>query len=281
MTPSWGAGQEPPVTPIAPIGWLRVICRAVPLALLLALCLALLMLLRLFERPLFGPRRPVTPYITRFACRAGLWLIGIRFELRGAPIRSGGAMVANHASWLDIFALNVAAPVYFVSKSEVAHWPGIGPMARAVGTLFIERKANKAQAQTQQFRERLAAGHLLMFFPEGTSTDGLQVLPFKTTLFQAFFDPALGHDMAVQPISLRFIPPPGAQARLYGWWGDMSFGSHLLYVLAQPRQGAARLIYHPPLMVRDFASRKELALAAETAVRAGHADMARSDYSIK
>ena len=177
--------------------------------------------------------------------------------------------MANHASWLDIFVLNAAKRVYFVSKAEVARWPGIGWLARATGTLFIARDRRQAAAQVALFRERLQAGHKLLFFPEGTSTDGLQVLPFKPTLFAAFTDPALGPDLAIQPVSVAYHAPAGADPRFYGWWGDMAFGPHLLSTLTARRQGRVEVVYHPPIRVADHADRKALARAAETAVRGG------------
>jgi 1-acyl-sn-glycerol-3-phosphate acyltransferase len=180
------------------------------------------------------------------------------------------AVVCNHGSWLDIFSLNAAKRIYFVSKSEVARWPGIGWLARATGTVFIERNRARAVEQTKVFEDRLLAGHKLLFFPEGTSTDGLQVLPFKTTLFQAFFAQNLRDEIAVQPVSVVYTAPAGLDSRFYGWWGDMSFGAHLLTTLAPARQGAVRVIYHTPLNVAAFENRKALALACEEAVRAGH-----------
>lgn len=231
-----------------------------------------LLLLRLIERPIFGLHRPITPHITQMVCRAAFWVLGMRFVRRGTPMERRGAVVANHTSWLDIFALNAAKRIYFVSKSEVAGWPGIGWLARATGTVFIRRDRAEARSQTEVFRTRLLAGHKLLFFPEGTSTDGLQVLPFKTTLFEAFFDPALRDEIAVQPVSVIYHAPQGEDPRFYGWWGDMSFGAHLLTTLAARKQGAVEVVYHPPVPVADFAGRKALAQHCEAIVRAGHAD---------
>ena len=99
-------------------GVVRAIVRGIPLAILVFGCLFLLLLLRLIEKPLFGLRRPWTPYITQFVCRNAFRLMGIRFAVNGTPIRDRGAVVANHSSWLDIFSLNAAQQVYFVSKAE-------------------------------------------------------------------------------------------------------------------------------------------------------------------
>ena len=232
--------------------------------------LGLLLILRLIERPLFGPARPITPHLVQAVCRAALWLMGFGFSVQGQPMVQRGLVVANHASWLDIFALNAAQRVYFVSKSEVARWPAIGWLARATGTLFITRRAVEAKRQQREFESRLRAGHRLLFFPEGTSTDSTFILPFKPTLFAALFGPDMG-DLYVQPATLRYRAPEGQPASFYGWWGDMEFAPHLATTLTARSQGRIEVILHPPLRVADFAGRKALAAACEQAVRAGAA----------
>ena len=269
MSPTWRSEKEPAADPVSAAGWLRVALRGSAIAGLFAACFALLAALRLVERPLFGLRRPWTPRITQFVCRSSLRLLGMRYRTKGQVMRGGGAVVANHASWLDILTLNARKRIYFVSKSEVAEWPAIGRMARTVGTVFITRDARDAAAQRAIFEARLAAGHKLLFFPEGTSTDGQRVLPFKSTLFAAFFAPELRDALHVQPVSVVYHAPAGADARFYGWWGEMDFGAHMLKVLAAPRQGSVEVIYHAPLKVADFSDRKALARAAEEAVRRG------------
>ena len=270
MNPRW-EGEDWPVYPrITGMGWLRVCLRAVLLIVLVFGGLLILLLVRLIERPFCGLNRPVTPYITQFVCRTAFVILGIKHRVEGTPMQSRGAVVANHSSWLDIFSLNAAKRIYFVSKSEVAHWPGIGWLARATGTVFIERNRAQARAQTQVFQDRLLAGHKLLFFPEGTSTDGLRVLPFKTTLFEAFFTPELRAELAIQPVSVYYSAPLNGDPRLYGWWGDMTFGGHLLEILALAQQGSVTLRYHAPLRVADYPDRKALARACEQAVRTGH-----------
>lgn len=271
MSAAWQGGTQPEGPEFGAGGWLRVIWRGGALAVLVFGGLVILLLCRLIERPLCGLRRPVTPYITQFVCRGAFVVLGIKLRVTGAPMVARGAVVANHTSWLDIFALNASKRVYFVSKSEVANWPGIGWLARATGTVFIERDRARAKEQTEVFEARLLAGHKLLFFPEGTSTDGQQVLPFKTTLFQSFFAQGLKAQMSLQPVTLRYTAPKGADARFYGWWGDMDFAPHLLATLALARQGRVDVTYGAPLAVSDFANRKALAQACEDAVRAGHA----------
>ncbi len=259
-----------PMGRIGALGWLRVVLRILPFFVVTYGGLLLLLLVRAIEAPIYGQARPVTPYITQGVCRAALAIIGLRLRVRGRPMRARGAVVANHSSWLDIFVLNACDRVYFVSKAEVAQWPGIGWLARATGTVFIARDPSKAKSQQELFEARLRAGHRLLFFPEGTSTDSLRVLPFKSTLFAAFFTHGMEHVMHIQPVSLHYVAPAGADKRLYGWWAEMYFAPHLLHVLAQPRQGWVEVGFHDEVAVDAFASRKELAAHCEAVVRSGH-----------
>lgn len=269
MNATWKNKQAPHGHRLSWLDYLRVIRRGVPLGLLVFGGLLLLLLIRLVERPLFGLHRPITPHITQFVCRNAFRILGIRFTTNGAPMHQNGAVVANHAGWLDIFSLNARKRVYFVSKSEVASWPLIGWLARATGTVFINRDRKEAQSQIEVFRTRLTAGHMLLFFPEGTSSDSQRVLPFKSTLFAAFFTPELRDFMWVQPVTIRYFAPEGHDPRFYGWWGDMEFAPHLLQTLATKRQGQVELVYHTPVKVSDFAGRKDLAAHCEATVRDG------------
>jgi lyso-ornithine lipid O-acyltransferase len=190
--------------------------------------------------------------------------------VHGKPMTRQGAIVANHSSWLDVFALNAVQRIYFVAKSEVSGWPGIGWLARATGTVFIARKGTEAKRQKEVFEARLMAGHRLLFFPEGTSTDGIRVLPFKSTLFAAFFSPALVRSTHIQPVTVVFHAPEGADPRHYGWWGDMTFADHLLKMLATGRQGRVEITFHPEVPVDAFENRKVLAQHCERVIRTAH-----------
>ncbi len=269
MSPIWGSDVQPPDHGrIRAAGWARAAIRGVPLVTLVFGGLLLLLLVRQIERPLHGQRRPWTPHITRAVCRGALRFIGLRLDVRGRVDPRHGAVVANHSSWLDIFVLNAVKNIYFVSKAEVAGWFGIGWLARATGTVFVERDRKHAAAQRDMLRERLDLGHKLLFFPEGTSTDGRRVLPFKPTLFQALID-TQAQGLTVQPVSVTYHAPKGEDPRYYGWWGDMEFGPHLIRLLAAPRTGSVTVIYHAGLAVTDFIDRKALAKACETSVRDG------------
>ncbi|WP_306114420.1 MULTISPECIES: 1-acyl-sn-glycerol-3-phosphate acyltransferase [unclassified Roseovarius] len=269
MSSTWNPDEELPLPPITPAGWLRVLVRGVAMVLILVAGVTVALFLRLIEIPFCKQNRPLSPHITQWVARAWFLILGMRHETSGARMKMPGAVVANHASWLDIFTLNARKRIYFVSKSDVAGWPVIGFLARLVGTVFIARDPKQARAQTELFEQRLLSGHKLLFFPEGTSTDGMRVLRFKSTLFQALFSPQLRDTLYVQPVTVIYHAPQGQDPRFYGWWGHMAFGPHLLHVLAAAKHGSVRVIYHDPVPVRDFDGRKALAAHAEAAVRGG------------
>ncbi len=262
---TWDGAPQPPAVRPGVRGWLRIARRGMPALAAIALGLVVLLALRLPERLAFGARRPVTPWITRGVCAVALRLVGLRRIVRGRAVAGPGALVANHASWLDILALNACAPMRFVSKAEVGGWPGIGWLARATGTVFIRRDRRLAATHRDALGEALAGGGLLALFPEGTSSDGCRVLPFKSTLFAALATP----DRPVQPVTLRYVAPPGSPRDLYGWWGDRDLAGSLVAVLSTRRRGRVEVTFHPPLDPADHPDRKALARAAEAAVRGG------------
>jgi len=113
-----------------------------------------------------------------------------------------GLVVANHVSWLDILVMNAAHPVRFLSKSDVKAWPLLGRLIEGSGTLFIERsKRRDAMRVVQTITGYLRDGHRIAVFPEGTTNDGIHVLPFHGNLIQA----ALDADCAVTPVGIRYV----------------------------------------------------------------------------
>lgn len=268
---TWHGEAAPPalVRP-GPLGWLLVATRGLGIVTVLLIGVILILPMRGIERLFAGPRRPVSGPHVQMVCRLCLWIIGLRWRCEGRPMRGPGAVVANHSSWLDIFVLNAAMPVFFVSKAEVAAWPGINILTRVTDTHFVARDPRLARQQAEEFAGRTRAGHRLLFFPEGTSSDGRRILPFKATLFQGFLDPALPETLVIQPMSAHYHAPTGRDPRFYGWWGSMALGPHLLAVLAQPRQGSVTVRLMPPIPVAGE-TRKTLAAAAETAIGDGFA----------
>lgn len=267
MSLTWRGDSELVLPAPGMLGLARAALRGVPLLLLLTAGLAASLLLRAVERPLCGPRRPVTSWVAVAVSRAALRLLGLRVAVRGRRFAGPGALVANHSSWLDVLVLNAQGPAVFVAKSEVAGWIGIGWLARATGTIFVRREARgEAAAQVRALASRLGAGQTIVLFPEGTSTDNRRVLPFRSALFAGLAAPGLPEGLAVQPVTLRYRAPPQADPRFYGWFGGASFGPHALAVLAAPRQGGVRVTLHPPIPAAGR-HRKSLAAQAEAAVR--------------
>lgn len=260
-------GDHPPVMPRPHVlGWLLVILRGLLIGLILLIGVVLIIPLRFAERLATGPRRPVTGPFVQLVCRLCLWVLGLRLTIKGRPMTGPGAVVANHSSWLDIFILNAAMPVFFVSKAEVASWPGINILTRVTDTHFVTRSPKLARQQADEFAERTRAGHRLLFFPEGTSSDGQRILPFKPTLFQGFLDPELPEGLAIQPMTANYQAPKGRDPRFYGWWGEMGLGPHLLAVLGQYPQGQVTVTLHDPIPVAGE-TRKTLCAKAEAAIQ--------------
>jgi 1-acyl-sn-glycerol-3-phosphate acyltransferase len=134
-----------------------------------------------------------------------LQCLGVTVRVTGTPQPGAVLMVANHVSWLDIPALHASAPrTHFVSKSAIAHWPLLGRLARAGGTLFIERERKRdALRVVHEVAAALRLGDAVAVFPEGTTGAGHEVLPFHANLLQA----AITTATAVQPIVLRYSEP--------------------------------------------------------------------------
>ncbi len=266
---TWRSAMEPEPARVSAFGYARALIRGVVFAVFAFACLGGLLLVRVVERPIWNHGRPWTRHFPRLVCRFALVVMGIRYRRYGIPMDRPGAVVANHMSWIDIFALRAEIDVYFVAKSEVADWPVISWFSRAVGTIHVSRRRMGALDQGKLLQDRLCAGHRLMFFPEGTSTDGSLVLPFKSTLFAPFFADEMMERLWIQPVTLIYDAPEGEDRRHYCWWGDMGLAAHLHRVFSASRRGSVEVIFHPPLRVADHPDRKALARACEEVVRRG------------
>jgi 1-acyl-sn-glycerol-3-phosphate acyltransferase len=269
MKITWYSPEPPPDLP-APRGlaWLRVVRRGLGVMLLLLLLLPALFAARGIDTVRHG-RRPLSPRIMQAFGAGCLRAIGLPLTVKGRPDGAAGAVVSNHTGWLDILVLAAALPVTFVSKDAVAGWPVIGPLARWTGTLFIARDRRQAPQQAERLAERLRAGSRMLFFPEGTSTDGRRVVRFHAPLFGGLLAAAGDTPFRVQPVSVVLHGPGGADPRFYAWWGDTELAPHLLAVLARRRHGRVTVVLHPPVETVPGEDRKALAGRLETIVRAG------------
>lgn len=130
-----------------------------------------------------------------------------------------GLLVANHISWLDIYAINAVAPTTFLSKDEVLHWPVIGWLAKRVGTLFLERGSRTAALRAKEcLVAELRAGRLVGVFPEGTTGFGDHVMPFHAALFQS----AIDAEVAIVPALIRYTDHLGRPSRATAYVGETS-----------------------------------------------------------
>lgn len=271
MRAGWNGAEPPPLPPLTRRERWRLVLRAAWAAVALAVLFALFLPLRAVDLVLerLAGRRltALGPGTVRVWAAQALPTLGLRFVTEGVPMQCPGAFVANHSSWIDIVALQRAAAPFLVSKAEVRAWPGIGVIGRAIGTMFIDRRPAEARRQEAALFARLARGDRMAIFPEGTSSDGRRVLPFKSSLFGVFLAAGLPPDTAVQPVTIAYRPRAGLPANFYGWWGEMDFASHIRNVLARSTGGTVTLTFHAPLALADHPDRKALARAAEAAVR--------------
>jgi 1-acyl-sn-glycerol-3-phosphate acyltransferase len=219
-------------------------------------------------------RRPKTAAAILRLIYGGLVRIcGFRIERVGKPRRQAPTLyVANHCSYFDIMVLGSLLDATFVAKKEVGQWPGIGFLARLAGTVFVERRARHSRTQRDEMKARLdGEAQSLILFPEGTSSDGMSVLPFKSALFSVA--EAGGAALPVQPISLAYTSldklPMGRNWRsFFAWYGDMELADHIWMALGLGR-ATVTVVFHPPVSMESLPSRKALADHCFTTVRHG------------
>lgn len=197
-------------------------------------------------------RLPLRKRLPRFYHATCCRILGIEVQARGAPSADHPVLfVANHASYLDITVLGSLIPGSFVSKAEVADWPFFGLLAKLQRTVFIDRRSAKAASHRDEVGWRLAAGDDLILFPEGTSSDGNRVLPFKSALFSVADPRGRQRPLVVQPVSVAYTHidglPLGREWRPHvAWYGDMEIGDHIFNLIALGRL-RVEVTFHPPL----------------------------------
>lgn len=188
--------------------------------------------------------------------------LGVRIAPCQPALPASALIVCNHISWLDVFILNALSEATFVCKDEVKAWPGIGTLVHYSGTLFIERGSRAAAARTAQaIADRLAGEERVAVFPEGTTTQGSSLLPFKAALFQS----AIQAGAPVHPVCLRYADAQGQPSTAPAYDGDLSFVRSLLNIARSSRL-QARLNFLEPLPPGQ--ERRQLAREAETRIAA-------------
>lgn len=188
-----------------------------------------------------------------------LQILGIRLHVSGR-VPTGGLLVANHISFLDIFVINAIAPAAFVAKADVARWPLIGWLCGKTGNLFVRRGSARSAHRTACGMEvLLRAGQLLAVFPEGTTTAGADALPFHPGLLQS----AVAAAAPVRCVALRYTDGGGRRRMEPAYVGDISLLS-CLHRICGAVDLHARVDVLPALAGDD---RRELALRARQAIR--------------
>jgi 1-acyl-sn-glycerol-3-phosphate acyltransferase len=200
--------------------------RAVALVLALVMCILRYWLLRL-RGPITMERRAQWVQASAKGILTGL---GITYQVEGQP-PTRGLVVSNHLSYLDILILSAAMPCFFVAKMEIGGWPFFGKAARLGGTIFLDRSSlSSAMSVAEQMAERLKLPIPVLLFPEGTSTDGSQVLPFHPRLI----DPATSTGVQITAAAVSYVIEGGVEERELCWFGDTEFVPHLLKALETP-----------------------------------------------
>lgn len=239
------AGQPPAV---ALTGWVRLWLRVALLALSLALILPFHLIWRIAGQP--------SPFPRLFLGIAGR-ACGARVRRAGTPLKRDVFYIANHVSWVDILAISGASGTAFVSKAEINDAPVVGWLARQNRTVFVAREDRLGVAdQINRLRDALAENWSVTVFPEGTTTDGYSLLPFKTPMLKVLEPPPPG--VMVQPVLLWY----GREAREISWIGAEQGKDNAVRILSRRGTFPVLVEFLEPFHPRDFPGRK--AIAAES-----------------
>ncbi len=208
--------------------------------------------------------------------RAAVRLVGVRVHVHGAPAPERPLLlISNHVSWLDIMVLGSVMELSFISKAEVAKWPIFGLFAKLQRSVFVDRERRAKTGEiTAEIAERLGKGDVLVLFGEGTSSNGIHVLPFRTALVGGVARAAQiagGGTATIQPLAINYTQLHGVPMGRFhkprvAWYGDMDMAGHLWWVL---NHGVidVDVMFADPVPFTDGADRKRTAKAAEDVVR--------------
>lgn len=235
-------------TPLAPREWVRFVLRTLGILLGLLVSVPLHYLYRVFA---YG-----SPFPMLFL-RYTAWIIGARVKIHGTPLRRDVFFIANHVSWVDILALAGATGTAFVAKFELSQVPVIGWLCRLNRTVFVKRENRMGVAQQiNALKEALADNWSVTVFPEGTTTDGRSLLPFKSSMLSVLEPPPAG--VLVQPVVLDY----GDVAEFIGWIGEEGGVNNAMRVMGRKGSFPLRITYLEPFSPEDYRGRKAIAAQA-------------------
>ncbi len=184
--------------------------------------------------------------LTKWWCRRLLKCFNIRVISFGelpAVNASNNMFLCNHVSWADIYALNSVLPLQFIAKSDINHWPILGYLVRKSGTIFINRSSRKDTSRiVETTTKRLLAGANVGFFPEGTTTDGTTLAPFKSSIVQA----AINAKAKLHPVAIRYPLATGDINTAMAYAGETTLAESMMNVLRQ-KEPMVELHYLMPI----------------------------------
>ena len=235
-------------TPLTVREWLRFALRTLGILLGLLVSVPLHYLYRVFA---YG-----SPFPMLFL-RYTAWVVGARVQIRGTPLRRDVFFIANHVSWVDILALAGATGTAFVAKYELSQVPVIGWLCRLNRTVFVKRENRMDVAQQiNALKEALADNWSVTVFPEGTTTDGKSLLPFKSSMLSVLEPPPPG--VLVQPVVLDY----GEVSEFIGWIGEEDGLNNAMRVMARKGSFRLRITYLEPFSPEEYHGRKAIAAKA-------------------
>lgn len=207
--------------------------------------------------------------ILAFHTKACLFLMGIRVTHKGDKTPPRGLLVCNHVSYVDVLVLASWYPCLFLTSTDIEKDPILGTICRAANCIFADRNTTaKIKQDIREIRKRLASETPLVIFPEGTSTDGAQLYPFKSSLLSG----AAGTGLPVRPLCLNYLTADGETIGRHRdsvfWYGDMTFFSHFLRLLSL-REIRAELTVLPTINTENL-HRKDITSKAHDAIRQVH-----------
>jgi len=237
------------------IEWTRFTLRLMGLIALLIIFVPLHYIYRIFK---YGSPFPML--FLRYAGR----IAGARVQTIGTPLRRDVFFIANHVSWLDILSLAGASGTAFVAKAELDEVPVVSWMCRLNRTVYVKRENRLGVAeQINLLREALADNWAITVFPEGTTTDGQSLLPFKTSMLSVLEPPPPG--VMVQPVLLDYGPTVGEDI---GWIGDETGINNAKRVLSRKGSFALKMHFLEPFSPEEFRGRKAIGARARAAIEA-------------
>ncbi len=204
--------------------------------------------------------------------------LGIRVRVHGLPVRGRPVLfVSNHIGWADIPVLGGVVDAAFVAKSEVEGFALVGWLATLARTVYVERDRRTTSGdQRNAIAERLAAGESVILFPEGTTGDGVQLLPFKSALFAAVTGNATIQPVTIAYTRLNGLPITRERLPDIAWIGDAELWPHAVAFTALGRV-RAEMTFHDAVRVADFADRKALSRHCRAVIAAGYERLMRGE----